>query len=59
MSNEEKNIKIVNGDGKDLKISDVDTHISSLKPKTKTKNEKGSKIVIPKVDYNKKTTKSN
>ena len=54
MSNEKKNIKIVNGDGKDLKISDVDTHISSLKPKTKTKNEKGSKIVIPKVDYNKK-----
>lgn len=59
MSNEKKYIKIVNGDGKDLKISDVDTHISSLKPKTKTKNEKGSKIVIPKVDYSKKTTKSN
>lgn len=59
MSNEKKNIKIVNGNGKNLKISDVDTHISSLKPKTKSKNEKGQKIVIPKVDYNKKTTESN
>lgn len=48
---EEREIKIINGNGKDLNISDVSTHISSLKPKTKSKNEKGKKIVIPKAAF--------
>ena len=41
-----KKIEVVSGDGKDLDISEVSTHISSLKPKIKDKKQE---IVIPKV----------
>ena len=43
--NEKKKIEIVSGNGKDLNISPVETHIPISKPKIKGSNEK--KIVIP------------
>lgn len=48
MSEEPKKIEIevVNGDGKNLDISEVSTHISALKPKTKNEDDK-QEIVIP------------
>ena len=46
MSQEPKKIEIVSGDGKDLEISEVSTHLSALKPKTKSENNK-QEIVIP------------
>lgn len=47
MSNERKKIEIINGNGKDLEISEVSTHLSSLKPKNK--EEQKQEIVIPEV----------
>lgn len=52
MDQNQKKIEIVSGNGKDLNISDVSTHISSLKPKTKSKSEKKQKIVVPKAKFN-------
>ena len=51
MSEEPKKIEIeiVTGDGKDLDISEVSTHISALKPKSKNDDDK-QEIVIPKVN---------
>ncbi len=45
MSEEPKKIEVVTGDGKDLEISEVSTHLSALKPKTK--NDDKQEIVIP------------
>ena len=42
---EKKKIEIVPGNGKDLQISPVETHIPISKPKIKEDNDK--KIVIP------------
>ena len=47
MSEEQKKIEVVNGNGKDLDISEVSTHISGLKPKNK--EDKKQEIVIPEV----------
>lgn len=44
MNEAPKQIKIVNGDGKDLEISPVYKHLSIEKPKTK---EEKKKIIIP------------
>ena len=44
-NNEKKKIEIVSGNGKDLQISPVSTHIPISKPKIKDTNDK--KIVIP------------
>lgn len=41
-----KDIEVVSGDGKDLDISPVRTHIPASKPKIDKKDEK--EIVIPK-----------
>ena len=59
MNEEPKKIEIINGDGKDLEISEVSTHLSALKPKTKSEDDKKQEIVIPQVkkkccDKNKK-----
>lgn len=43
--NRNKNIEIVTGDGKDLDISPVQTHIPISKPKIQEKSDK--KIIIP------------
>ena len=49
MSEEPKKIEIVSGNGKDLNISDVSTHLSIAKPKIKDADDKKKEIVIPQV----------
>ena len=49
MSEEPKKIEVVSGNGKDLEISDVSTHLSIAKPKIKDENDKKQEIVIPQV----------
>jgi len=49
MSEEPKKIEIVSGNGKELEISDVSTHLSIAKPKIKNDDEKKKEIVIPQV----------
>jgi len=45
MDKNSKKIEIISGDGKNLNISEVSTHLSTLKPKNK--DEKKQEIVIP------------
>ena len=47
MSDEPKKIEVVNGDGTDLDISDVSSHLNIGKPKLKNDEEKKKKIIIP------------
>ena len=47
MSDEPKKIEVVNGDGTDLDISDVSSHLNIGKPKLKNDEEKKQKIIIP------------
>ena len=47
MSEKPKKIEVINGDGKDLDISEVSTHLNIAKPKIKNDEEKKQKIVIP------------
>ena len=49
MSEEPKKIEVVSGDGKNLNISEVSTHLSIAKPKIKDDDDKKKEIVIPKV----------
>ena len=49
MDEEQKKIEIVSGDGKDLNISDVSTHLAIAKPKFKDADDKKKEIVIPQV----------
>ena len=49
MNEEPKKIEVVSGDGKNLNISEVSTHLSIAKPKIKDDNDKKKEIVIPKV----------
>lgn len=49
MSEEPKKIEVVSGNGKDLEISDVSTHLAIAKPKIKDEEEKKQEIVIPQV----------
>ena len=44
-----KKIEIVNGNGDNLEISDVSSHLNIAKPKIKNDEEKKKKIVIPQV----------
>ena len=48
MSEEPKKIEVVNGNGTDLNISEVSSHIPDLKPKNKNQDDK-QEIVIPQV----------
>jgi len=48
MDKNSKKIEVVSGNGKDLNISEVSTHISTLKPKSKNNNGIKQEIVIPK-----------
>ena len=50
MNEKPKKIEVINGNGKELDISEVSTHISGLKPKNKENKEQ--KIVIPEVKKN-------
>lgn len=45
MQDSPKKIEIVNGDGKDLEISEVREHLKIARPKTK--EEKAKKIIVP------------
>ena len=49
MSEEPKKIEVISGDGKELEISDVSTHLAIAKPKIKDESEKKKEIVIPQV----------
>lgn len=49
MSEFRKELEIVNGDGTDLEISKVSSHLNIAKPKTKNAEDKKKKIVIPQV----------
>lgn len=49
MSEEPKKIEVVSGNGKELEISDVSTHLSIAKPKIKDNDDKKQEIVIPQV----------
>ncbi len=49
-----KKIEIVNGNGKDLNISEVSSHLNIAKPKIKDEDEKKQRIVVP---QNKKKSK--
>ena len=62
MGEEQKKIEIVSGNGKDLDISDVSTHLAIAKPKIKDDGDKKQEIVIPQVKKkveNKKNKKDN
>lgn len=48
MDESPKKIEVVTGNGKDLKISEVSSHLNIAKPKIKNEEEKKQKIVIPK-----------
>ena len=56
MEDEQKKIEIVSGNGKNLDISEVSTHLAIAKPKFKDADDKKKEIVIPKV---KKKTDNN
>ncbi len=49
-----KKIEVINGNGKDLEISEVSSHLNIAKPKIKNDEEKKKEIVIPKVKKNSK-----
>lgn len=49
MDEEPKKIEVVSGNGKDLEISQVSTHLSIAKPKIKDEDDKKQEIVIPQV----------
>ena len=59
MSEETKKIEVVSGDGKDLEISDVSTHLSIAKPKIKNDDDKKQEIVIPQVKKKEDKKKEN
>jgi hypothetical protein len=48
MSDENKDIEVIAGDGSELEVSPVYEHLNAIKPKTK-EEEKKKKIVIPEV----------
>lgn len=44
-----KKIEVVSGNGENLNISEVSTHLSTVRPKTKSEDDKKQEIVIPQV----------
>ena len=59
MSQEPKKIEVVSGNGKDLEISNVSTHLSIAKPKIKNDDDKKQEIVIPQVKKKEDNKKEN
>lgn len=49
MNKEPKKIEVVSGNGKELEISNVSTHLSIAKPKIKDEDDKKQEILIPQV----------
>lgn len=54
MDESPKKIEVVSGNGKDLDISEVSSHLNIAKPKIKNEDEKNQRIVVP---QNKKKSK--
>ena len=58
MDESNKKIEVISGNGKDLEISEVSSHLNIAKPKIKDDEEKKKEIVIPqakkKIDSQKK-----
>ena len=48
MDKNPKKIEVISGNGKNLDISDVSTHLTNVKPKIKNSDNKKQEIVIPK-----------
>lgn len=48
MEENPKKIEVVSGNGENLNISQVSTHLSTMKPKIKDEDDKKQEIVIPK-----------
>ncbi len=46
---EKKEIEVIQGNGSELEVSQVFDHLNAVKPKTKGKEEKKKKIIIPEV----------
>ena len=59
MSNNPKKIEVVSGNGKDLNISEVSSHLNVAKPKIKNDADKKQEIVIPEVKKKKEIKKEN
>lgn len=59
MDKSPKKIEVVNGNGKDLEISEVSSHLNIAKPKIKNDDEKKQAIVIPKVKKKNHTSNKN
>ena len=57
MSEGPKEIKVVTGNGKDLEISEVSSHLNIAKPKIKDDEEKKKEIVVPQVKKKANTEK--
>ena len=57
MSDAPQKIEVVSGDGKELDISEVSTHLKIGKPKIKNDEEKNQKIIIPEEKKNTENTK--
>lgn len=57
MSEEPKKIEVVSGDGKDLNISEVSSHLNIAKPKIKKDDDKKQEIVIPEIKKKKEDKK--
>ena len=47
MSESPKKIEVITGNGKNLEISEVSSHLNIAKPKIKSDDEKKQEIVIP------------
>lgn len=45
---ENKKIEVVTGNGKELEISEVKTHLSIAKPKIRDEDDKKKKVIVPK-----------
>ncbi len=48
MDENDKKIEIVSGNGKELDISEVQTHLNIAKPKLRNEEDKKKKVIIPK-----------
>ena len=49
MNESPKKIEVISGNGKDLEISEVSSHLNIAKPKIKNDEEKKKEIVVPQV----------
>ena len=53
-----KKIEVVSGNGEDLEISDVSTHLAIARPKAKNTSDNKQEILIPQVKKKTENTKN-